>query len=75
LRTQLASTIWNKQRTSYERNQDGHGDVLDADLYKLRNLPRNANPIPPFWQADPDRDYIPEPEEDEESERLSSLFS
>lgn len=75
LRTQLATTIWNKQRTSYERSADGHGDVLDADLYKLRNLPRNANPEPPFWDANPAKQWIPDVERSEEEEALAGAFN
>jgi hypothetical protein len=76
LRTQLATTIWNKQRTSYERDSNGHGDVLDAELYRFRNLPRNANPEPPFWDADPRKQWIPEHDEKSEDEQaLSGAFS
>jgi hypothetical protein len=46
LLTQLASTVWNKQRTSYERNSDGHGDLLDALIYLIRNVRRDRNPYP-----------------------------
>jgi hypothetical protein len=46
LLSQLASTIWNKQRTSYERNSEGHGDLLDALVYLVRNVRRDRNPYP-----------------------------
>lgn len=46
LLSQLASTIWNKQRTSYERNTEGHGDLLDALVYLVRNVRRDRNPYP-----------------------------
>ena len=76
LRTQLATTIWNKQRTSYERDSNGHGDVLDAELYRFRNLPRNANPEPPFWDADPAKQWIPAHDErTEEEQALAGAFS
>jgi hypothetical protein len=73
---QLAVTIWNKQRTSYERTQDGHGDLIDALVYFLRNLPRNVNPEPPFWDADPRTQWIPEHDErSEEEAALAGAFS
>jgi hypothetical protein len=43
---QLETTIWNNQRTSYERNKYGHGDLLDALVYLVRNIDRNRNPYP-----------------------------
>lgn len=46
LLTQLGSTVWNKQRTSYERNTEGHGDLLDALVYLVRNVRRDRNPYP-----------------------------
>jgi hypothetical protein len=43
----LKTTIWNKQRTGWERTSDGHhGDGVDALIYMLRNAPRNVNPYP-----------------------------
>ncbi len=44
--TQLASTTWNKNRTSYERTTDGHGDLLDALVYLVRNVRQARNPYP-----------------------------
>lgn len=46
LLSQLGSTVWNKQRTSYERNSEGHGDLLDALVYLVRNVRRDRNPYP-----------------------------
>lgn len=46
LLSQLGSTIWNSQRTSYERNSEGHGDLLDALVYLVRNIRRDRNPYP-----------------------------
>lgn len=43
---QLFVTIWNKQRTSFERNSDGHGDLVDALVYMVRNIKRNKDPRP-----------------------------
>lgn len=42
----LDTTVWNKQRTEWERGADGHGDGVDALLYMLRNAPRARNPVP-----------------------------
>lgn len=50
--SQLASTIWNKQRTSYERNSEGHGDLLDALVYLVRNVRRQKRPKEPVPEAD-----------------------
>lgn len=44
--SQLGSTVWNQQRTSYERNSEGHGDLLDALVYLVRNVRRDRNPYP-----------------------------
>lgn len=44
--SQLASTTWNKTRTSYERTPDGHGDLLDALVYLVRNVRQSKNPYP-----------------------------
>jgi hypothetical protein len=44
--TQLASTTWNKNRTSYERTSEGHGDLLDALVYMVRNVRTSKNPNP-----------------------------
>ena len=44
--SQLSSTVWNKQRNSYERNSEGHGDLLDALVYLVRNVRRDRNPWP-----------------------------
>lgn len=44
---ECASTLWNKQRTDWERTSDGHGDVLKAAHYMLRNVMRHRDPRPP----------------------------
>jgi hypothetical protein len=46
LLAQMAGTIWNKNRTSYERTSEGHGDLLDALVYMVRNVRRNRDPFP-----------------------------
>lgn len=45
LSAQLMGTIWNKNRTSFERNDDGHGDLLDALIYLNRAISRNKDPL------------------------------
>lgn len=45
LSAQLMGTIWNKNRTSFERNDDGHGDLLDALVYLARAVSRNKDPL------------------------------
>lgn len=44
LSAQLTGTIWNEQRTSFERDKMGHGDLLDALIYLNRIIPRNKDP-------------------------------
>lgn len=44
--SQLSSTTWNKQRTQFDRNSEGHGDLLDALIYMVRNIMRNKDPYP-----------------------------
>lgn len=50
---QLSTVIWNERYDSYERNKDGHGDLLDALVYLVRNVRRyrknlSAEPIQSF---------------------------
>lgn len=45
LSAQLMGTIWNDKRTSFERNDDGHGDLLDALIYLNRSVSRNKDPL------------------------------
>ncbi len=56
---QLRDTVWNEQRTSYERNADGHGDVLDSLIYIVRNIDYDRNPIPPGHGFDAYNNYNP----------------
>lgn len=46
LLSQLKSTVWNTNRTSFERNKEGHGDLLDALIYLVRNVRVYRNPEP-----------------------------
>lgn len=55
---QLHTTIWNKQRTSYERNKDGHGDLLDALVYMVRNIDRANNPFPAESRPNADNNFM-----------------
>lgn len=43
---QLHSTTWNRARTEWERNADGHGDLIDAAIYIARNARRHRDPVP-----------------------------
>ena len=56
---QLYTTVWNKSRTGWERNSEGHGDVLDALIYMVRNVFWNNDPRPAvvdsFWSNEPSR--------------------
>lgn len=47
LREQLATTVWNKQRTEWERTAKDHGDLVDDLVYLNRNAPWNRDPAPP----------------------------
>jgi len=43
---QLKNTVWNEQRKSYERTENGHGELLDALVYLCCNLDWAKNPVP-----------------------------
>lgn len=43
---QLRNTVWNDRRDSYVRSKDGHGDLLDCLVYKVRSIDRQRNPFP-----------------------------
>lgn len=43
---QLSTTTWNKTHTEFDRNEDGHGDLIDALAYLVRNLHKDHNPFP-----------------------------
>lgn len=58
LLSQLGSTIWNQQRTSYQRNTQGHGDLLDALVYLVRNVRRDRNPYPQNYGIPQGFDWI-----------------
>lgn len=45
LSSQLFGTIWNKNRTSFERSDEGHGDLLDALIYLNYAVARNKDPL------------------------------
>lgn len=46
LREQLMTTVWNKQRTEWERTAKDHGDGIDALYLMHRNVPWNRDPRP-----------------------------
>ncbi len=44
----MKNAVWNKQRTSYERNEVyGHFDFVDVAKYAWRHTCRTTNPVPP----------------------------
>lgn len=43
---EMYSTVWNASRTEWERTADGHGDLLDALVYVLRNVRRHRDVRP-----------------------------
>ncbi len=43
---QLRNTVWNNERDSYVRTKEGHGDLLDCLVYKVRSIDRQHNPFP-----------------------------
>lgn len=46
----LKHGIWNKNRTDFERGEDGnHCDALDALRYLVRNINMHKNPYPPGY--------------------------
>lgn len=45
--SQLYTTVWNKQRTEWERNASGHGEGVDCLSYMHRNIRRHRDPRPP----------------------------
>lgn len=44
--TQLGSTIWNKQRTEWERTPRDHGDLIDDAVDISRSLNKHRDPRP-----------------------------
>jgi hypothetical protein len=46
---QLQTTVWDATRKEFERNSEGHGDLLDALIYLCRNVQREKNPFPNGW--------------------------
>lgn len=42
--SQLHSTIWDEKHHAFERNEDGHGDLLDALIYMNRCVMRSKDP-------------------------------
>jgi hypothetical protein len=73
----LQTTIWNRQRTEWERTADGHhGDGVDMLLYMLRNAPRNVNPYPPKWAGvDLTRNFAPPPDQMQQAEPALAAWS
>lgn len=53
LREQLATTLWNRTRTEWERSTQGdHGDLVDALVYLVREIRWHRDPRPPVNPTD-----------------------
>lgn len=57
--TQLYSTVWNKQRTQWERTALDHGDLIDALIYMLRNVNWHIDPRPLNYGLKPENVWLP----------------
>ncbi len=55
---QLHTAIWNRTRTTFERNSLGHSDLVAALVYLVRNLRRHKDPRPVNWGVSPDDQYV-----------------
>ena len=47
LREQMATTLWNRSRTQWERTSKDHGDAIDALVYLWRNVRWHRDCRPP----------------------------
>lgn len=72
---QLSVTIWNSARSSYERNSEGHGDLIDALVYLVRNVRRDLNPVPAGYGLDENRQWISKRAPSGNSVALKKLIS
>jgi hypothetical protein len=62
---QLYTTVWNRQRTEWERGAEGHGELVDCLTYLHRNVSRNIDPRP-RKTVDPFAELIAEHEGNDE---------
>lgn len=70
--TMFSNTIWNAQRTDFERSASGfHGDCVDSALYMFRNLVLE-NPVPPLFSVDPENDFVRMPKALQEQSELKN---
>lgn len=56
---QLYSTVWNKQRTEWERTALDHGDLIDALIYMVRNVRWHIDPRPANYGLNPENTWMP----------------
>lgn len=63
---QLFTTIWNKQRTEWERTGMDHGDLVDCLIYMTRNISWNRDPRPLHYGVDLANVWIPPPPKTED---------
>lgn len=56
---QLRSAIWNKARTSFDRDAiNSHFDLVDALIYLIRSIDFSKNPVPTNYGLNPETQYI-----------------
>lgn len=70
---QLYTTIWNKQRTEWERTPLDHGDLLDCLVYMVRNVSWNRDPRPKHYGIDLANTWVA-PEAKASDDVFSELF-
>ena len=49
--SQMKSAIWNRTRKGFERNSDGHSDLVAALVYLVRLAPVRENPYPALQEG------------------------
>lgn len=70
---QLYSTVWNKQRTEWERTALDHGDAIDALTYLVRNVRWNVDPRPANFERNDNVWFPPAPDAREKLRRLAGV--
>lgn len=76
--SEMQNAIWNKQRTSFDRNSEGHYDCIDALIYIIRTLP-SVVPLNPYPKTmlEPSTHWFNQPQQreiDEDALELSKLW-
>ena len=74
-KTMFENTIWNQQRSDFERSASGfHGDCIDSTLYAFRNM-NTINPVPALFQVDKENTFIGRKPDTEEEKHLKGWVS